>query len=109
MNETQTPEFADNDLAYIATTCRGCRGRFEEEQLFVGLCSQCGAPRTPAEISKQYAGKHCCLDGRRATIYGAGLRFAFVGICDDGPPAHHVEFSWPAVQRIMESSHCFQS
>ena len=55
-------------------------------------------------IAERYAGAPCHLDGRPARVTGRMLRFALIAVLEplDGGTTYNVEYSWPAVEHIME-------
>ncbi len=57
-----------------------------------------------AAIAEEWAGLDCLLDGQAATIAGRRNRFATIRQVGRGIMGAEATYSWPAVERIMEST-----
>ena len=58
------------------------------------------------KTANRHAGEMCTLNGRRAKVMGRLNEFATIGTLEE--PFISVEFSWSAVDRIMNNGSNFE-
>lgn len=61
--------------------------------------------------AEKWAGESCTLDGKPARIIGRRLRFGQVALTDPMTVGRYVvaEYSWTAIDRVMQSGGVFKS